>query len=516
MKPKCSIFIMQLILFSSLYSQNFEVPIEVSDGIFSDTLIIGVHPNGTDGYDDTLDILAPPLPPSGAFGTLLEWNYEQYYKDIRDNSTVEKTFQLHYQESSGGAIVLNWDSTGLSQLGTFIIEDRFTGTYFSLDMTTTNTLDVYSYSILNDWLKIKVTPNSMVISDSIFVSSGDPPPVKIGNTGVTVDFSECPGGNVYVDQYGITPVNLSGNIINKTWDIYSDMNNFSFRMDLRIDYSDTDVNGLNETLLTIAFLDTIDSIWYALDSTEVFPDQNYVVAYDVNHMTNFAVGEKQLFNDLECFAGLRLFLEGPYDATGDTMLTTLLANNYIPLNQPYSVSPWNYSGNENTTAIPENVVDWILVELRTGTDTTSKIAERAAFLKNDGSVVDLDGVSNVRFENVISGEYYIVIHHRNHLSVMSSAPILLSASPQLYDFTTGPDKFYGTDSAVELESGIWGLYAGEGNYSGIITIADRNDALSERDQVGYSDRDYNLSGIVTMSDVNLSLENRDANTKVEN
>jgi hypothetical protein len=496
------IFLIQLILFSIIYSQDFEIPIKVSDGTFSDTLVIGVNPDGTDGYDDTLDILAPPLPPSGAFGTLLEWNYEQYYKDIRDNSTTEKTFQLHYQESSGGAIVLNWDSTGLSQLGTFIIQDRFDGSYFSLDMTTTNTLDVYSYSILNDWLKIKVTPSavSTTVSDSTTITSGDPPPVQIGSTDVTVDFSECPGGEVHVDQYEMMPLNLSGNAIEKMWDIYADMPNFTFMMDLRIDYNDDDIAGLNENMLTIAFLDTVDSIWFKLDSTRVFPDQNYIMAYNVNHMTDFAVGEEQIFNDLKCYASVRTFMDGAYSS--GSLSTDLNDQGLIPLSQPYSVSPWNYNGTENVAAIPTGVVDWVLVQLRYDTDSSNTIVTKAAFLKSDGSIVALDGVSSLDFETVIPGNYYVVIHHRNHISIMGNYFHLLRQSPVLFDFTTGINMFYNSSGAKEIDTNVWGMWSGDINRDGEITTSDYtlwyNSARSGNS--GYVDSDINGDGQVTTSD----------------
>jgi hypothetical protein len=151
-----------IIFIQWVYSLEFSVPIVVSDGTYQDTLIIGIHPQGSDGYDAGLDVYSPPLPPGSAFGSLLEWNFEQYYTDIRDNSHTEKTFKMKYQPSSGSAIVINWDSTGLSDLGSFIIEDWY-GVSFSLDMTTTNTFDIFSEVSLTERLKIKVIPNEDII-----------------------------------------------------------------------------------------------------------------------------------------------------------------------------------------------------------------------------------------------------------------------------------------------------------------------------------------------------------------
>jgi len=116
---------------------------------------------------------------------------------------------------------------------------------------------------------------------------------------------------------------------------------------------------------------------------------------------------------------LTVFLEGPYN-TGQ-MQTTIISS--VPLIQPYNTSPWNYDGEEAFDAIPENVVDWVLIELRSEIQGSSVIARRAAFLKNDGSVVDLDGASSVQFDDVSSGDYFVVVSHRNHLEIMSSTKL---------------------------------------------------------------------------------------------
>ncbi len=215
----------------------------------------------------------------------------------------------------------------------------------------------------------------------------------------------------------------------------------------------------------------------------------------------------------EVFCSTKIFLEGPY--SNGVMDTILYLKSYLPLNQPYDGNPWNYPGSETVTTIPANVVDWVLFELRTGVAASTQISQRAVFLKSDGSLVDLDGISPVKFYDVSEGDYYLVVHHRNHLSVMSSTLVPLSnESISSYDFSTAISQYYGTGSAKEISPGVWGMHGGEGNYSGIITIADRDAAISERDAVGYNDRDYNLSGIVTISDANLSLLNRDAATEV--
>ncbi len=126
---------------------------------------------------------------------------------------------------------------------------------------------------------------------------------------------------------------------------------------------------------------------------------------------------------------VRIMLEGPY--TTSYQMTTDI-NSILPLNHPYNVSPWNYNGTESVTSIPSGVVDWVLVTLRKDIDsnnpnpqTAIDVDTQAAFLKNDGYIVGLNGIDPINF-NVKEGKYYIVIKHRNHLSVMSSVPVQLT------------------------------------------------------------------------------------------
>ena len=157
---------------------------------------------------------------------------------------------------------------------------------------------------------------------------------------------------------------------------------------------------------------------------------------------------------------LKAFLEGPF--SGGVMTTTLNTNNLIPLssNDAYPTTVYGHYTVSNVVSIPNSdIVDWILVELRTGTDASTKVAERAAFLKSDGTIVDTDGSSPVTFTGLSAGDYYVVVRHRNHLAIMSTSAITLSSgSTTSYDFTTAQSKAYtsGTDPMVALSGGGFG------------------------------------------------------------
>ncbi len=203
----------------------------------------------------------------------------------------------------------------------------------------------------------------------------------------------------------------------------------------------------------------------------------------------------------EVIVDTKLFLEGPFEA--DSMYTHLNQDGVIPSSQPYNAEPWTYTGLEKTSTIPKEVVDWVLLELRNGSDSTSRVARRAGFLRKDGRIVDLDGANPVSFAPVDSGDYYIVIQHRNHLAVMSAQPQTLSMSTTLYDFSTSADQAYGFEPMKELNGSVYGLYAGDANGNGQVQTDDKNEIWSnEVGLAGYKDSDFNLNGQVQTDDKN--------------
>ena len=191
-------------------------------------------------------------------------------------------------------------------------------------------------------------------------------------------------------------------------------------------------------------------------------------------------------------ANLKVFLEGPYSG-GGSMGTGL--NGILPTNDPYSVG-------ENVVSIPSaTIVDWVKVQLR-GT-TTTVTATRAAFIKNDGSIVDLDGTSPVKFNGVSDGNYYVVVIHRNHLAVMSAGTLALSGgSSTLYNFTTASTQFYGgATGAKDLGSGVWGMIAGDGNGNGQVQNNDSENIWKpDNGTSGYKNSDFNMNGQVQNND----------------
>ncbi len=193
---------------------------------------------------------------------------------------------------------------------------------------------------------------------------------------------------------------------------------------------------------------------------------------------------------------LKMLLEGPYDVESDSMQTQLQQEGHLPSMAPYPMDP------KCVSTIPDDVTDWVCVEFRS-TPSGSASVSQSVLLRADG-IATLDSSDILAVPGLEVGEHWVVVRHRNHLAVMSSAAISFSDSDTAYvDFTAGNDSAYGSLPLIELESGVWGLCAGDANFNGQVQNDDKNDYW--RHQVGaagYHESDFNCNGQVQNDDKN--------------
>lgn len=202
-----------------------------------------------------------------------------------------------------------------------------------------------------------------------------------------------------------------------------------------------------------------------------------------------------------------VFLEGPF--AGTEMNTGLNTAGSIPLFQPYTIAPWNYSGTETVPAIPNNdVIDWVLVELRDAADAASatsatRVAQQAAFIKKDGSIVGLDGTTSLLFSNSITQQLFVVIWHRNHLGVLSASALTQSGGIYTYDFSIALTQAYNDGSGYKLiGSGIYGMAGGDNDADGDVDLTDIGAWKSNTGTTGYKSSDFDLNNQVSNTDKN--------------
>ncbi|HMU10229.1 MAG TPA: BNR-repeat neuraminidase N-terminal domain-containing protein [Ferruginibacter sp.] len=178
----------------------------------------------------------------------------------------------------------------------------------------------------------------------------------------------------------------------------------------------------------------------------------------------------------------KIFLQGAYNAgLGQHRANTAqwtTATNAGALTQPYTGAPYSYAGTESVssgffanTGATNDPMDWVLLELRDATTPTTVISRRAAIIREDGMIVDVDGTSSVSFRGIASGNYFVVIRHRNHLGVRSGTTQLVdgnATAPATYDFTTAQaqalqDGTILTNAAMAQNGSVFMLWGGNVN-----------------------------------------------------
>jgi hypothetical protein len=203
---------------------------------------------------------------------------------------------------------------------------------------------------------------------------------------------------------------------------------------------------------------------------------------------------------------LHVLLQGAYA----TNIHAMRASNpaIIPTNSPYADDP------RQVSIIPSNVVDWVLVELR-GTNGNTVVA-KSAFLNTQGHVLATDGSVGITAE-VSAGYYSVVVKHRNHLAAMSVQPVAFTNYAVSYDFTTGASQYAdGSNGAVQLEPGVWGMIAGDADGDGIIQTVDAMICTNQLGRTGYDRGDFNLDGVVDGADLALWQANQGLSAGVTN
>ncbi len=203
---------------------------------------------------------------------------------------------------------------------------------------------------------------------------------------------------------------------------------------------------------------------------------------------------------------LKAFLEGAFL---DTAMTTLLAPGHIPYSQPFGSEPWNYDGDEEVSAIPDGITDWILVELRDAPSAgqatpQTGIARKAGFIFKNGLIKNVDGTSGLFFDIYFDDSLYAVVWHRNHLAIMSGCALQKENDVYYLDLTESAMKIFGgEDAAREIIPGVWGMFCGDADADGVINNSDINQGWwLQAGKSGYYFGDFNLDGQVDNKDKN--------------
>ncbi len=213
---------------------------------------------------------------------------------------------------------------------------------------------------------------------------------------------------------------------------------------------------------------------------------------------------------------LKAILEGPYDPGSGLMISDLntvrkllpgMINNTAMNGHPYSVAPWNHSGLEGVgwddSNYNANVVDWVLVSIRTSIQKSSEVYMAAGLIYTDGQIQLLESC----ITGIPAGSYYIVLEHRNHMAAMTPTPVAITNRMLVWDFSAQDSYAVGGFSQKALvPNSKWGLYVGDANQeadfpSYDINSADKTKWVLDNGKFGtYLNTDLDFDGDVNGSD----------------
>ena len=432
------------------------------------------------------------------------------YKDLLDNVIVEKN--MIYNAGMGIQVKAGEGGLNSSVISNMIIrnnifhDDNSYGALFIEQCYNINDVLIANNTFSNNQIALRfasnINCNNLSVKNNIF-------------------YDNSTGTLLHVDNSGLlSNIDLSNNLYYSFGNIFK-VDGVSYTLSIFQSLFSKELNGktgdpLFQNTQDFKISENSPAIDKGIAISNVTDDFNgnsrpAGAGYDIGA---FEYGSLPLNLDNKTKLNIKVLLEGPFSS--GNMSTNLLTDGFISLTQPYNEEPWNYAGSESVSSIPQDVVDWVLLELRSGTASSTVVSRKAAFIKSNGSVVDIDGTSPVSFSGTPSGNYYIVVMHRNHLPVMSADPVSLGPEPDLYDFTTSSSKAYGADALADLGGGKWGLYAGDSDENGTINVLDYGNVVNNLFDTGYKLGDLDLNGVINVLDYSKTNNNMFKSTQVPN
>lgn len=203
----------------------------------------------------------------------------------------------------------------------------------------------------------------------------------------------------------------------------------------------------------------------------------------------YVVGEYQTGNGPTCYdttnidvhitpsgnvnVSIKIVLQGPIDTISHHMYDDLRQRGLIPVQEPYTALGFNHASSSYEQLNPlvlnqsgtNAIVDWVYLELRDSSNFSNVLSSRSALLQRDGDIVDTDGVSAVSFPGIQAGTYYLSIHHRNHLAVITAQPYTFGGNTPFMDMTHPSFLFLGA-IPTNIANGKQMMISGDANSDG--------------------------------------------------
>jgi hypothetical protein len=133
------------------------------------------------------------------------------------------------------------------------------------------------------------------------------------------------------------------------------------------------------------------------------------------------------------------------------------------------------------------------------------LVDSVSCLRVDSARGVIDSVTfsvNISFSIANTGNYYLMVYHRNHLPVASRLKTTITrGSTVSYDFTNDSTKAYGNNMVrVSSSPVVWGLIPSDANQDGFTDATDQLIWIGQNGLDGYLVADFNGDSFVDAID----------------
>ena len=140
-------------------AQEFEISMGISTlngtGYY---LLVGMAEGASDGYVAGEDLYAPPAPPNPSFYSTINYSNDSWFSCVVAPDPAPVVFILQLQFLITDPILIEWDSSGLTDGGQYTLRDAVGGLFIEVDMTSQDSLLVDNIALTNLVLAIVPPP----------------------------------------------------------------------------------------------------------------------------------------------------------------------------------------------------------------------------------------------------------------------------------------------------------------------------------------------------------------------
>jgi len=124
------------------------------------------------------------------------------------------------------------------------------------------------------------------------------------------------------------------------------------------------------------------------------------------------------------------------------------------------------------------------------------LVDSASCIRVDSAKSTVDSVTfgaNISFSNANTGNYYMLVYHRNHLAVATRYRATITRGSTVnYDFTTDSTKAFGFNMIKVSNSPVrWAMIPGDANRDGFVDAIDQTIWIAQNGLDGYLSADFN-------------------------